>query len=237
MCTLIAKKSKDIIYGYNLDLDPEVWAFKLKKTEDVFSVTIKVGSTVYYTHGVNGNGQFGNLPYMNGDIQSLGLGKSRYRLDLLTDRYIKGYLDYEEVLQIVKTKQIINIPNSSMHSLFGDRNGNMLFVEPGIGFKEIKENCFVATNFPLLKKLDNYDNPFYGKDRYDKAKSILEKSDDFSVSDALHLLEEVKQTGQWGTRLSFVYSKNENAVYYCENGCFDKIEKYKLKQRKLVQKR
>ena len=52
-------------------------------------------------------------------------------------------------------------------------------------------------------------------DRYDAALSILRESgDDFSARDALKLLDAVKQTGHWGTRVSFVYSGNENAVYY-----------------------
>jgi len=42
--------------------------------------------------------------------------------------------------------------------------------------------------------------------------------DDFSVANTLDLLKQVKQEGQWGTKISFVYSRNENAVYYCLAG-------------------
>lgn len=227
MCTAIFKKSGDTLFGYNLDLDPSVWNYKLKKTSDLFSVTIKVGSTVYYTHGVNSNGQFANLPYMNGEVNgSSGAGSNRYRIDLLVDRYIKGKLQFADVLETVKTKQIVNLPNSSMHSLFGDGKGHILLVEPDLGYREISDDFAVVTNFPILKQPADFDNPFYGKDRFDKAVEILSKNDEnFSVSDALRLLESVKQTGQWGTRLSFVYSANENAVYYCENGEFNRIQK------------
>jgi hypothetical protein len=75
-----------------------------------------------------------------------------------------------------------------------------------------------------LTELSDYSNPFYGKDRYDKALSVLQKSnEDFNVADALDLLKQVKQEGQWGTKISFVYSRNENAVYYCLDGNFDDI--------------
>lgn len=229
MCTAIAKRGKDTLYGYNLDIDPAVWDYKLRKTPELFSVVIKVGSTSYCTHGVNSKGQFANLPYMNGEEGTLGVGKNRYRLDLLVDRYIKGLLSYGDVLETVQSKTITNLPKCSMHSLFGDKDGHLLLVEPGLGHKEFKEDFAVVSNFPLLVIPGSFDNPFYGKDRYDTATKVLAKSDEtFSVSDALSLLESVKQTGQWGTKLSFVYSKNENAVYYCEDGNFDDIHKYQL---------
>ena len=63
---------------------------------------------------------------------------------------------------------------------------------------------------------------FYGVDRYRKSLSILKNStDDFNVADGLKLLNEVKQTEEWGTRFSFVYSRNEDTVYYCTEGQFD----------------
>ena len=69
-----------------------------------------------------------------------------------------------------------------------------------------------------------HNNPFYGKDRYDKATQILKESkNSFSVDDALNLLKQCKQEGQWGTKVSFVYSKNNNVVYYCLNGNFNEV--------------
>ena len=68
---------------------------------------------------------------------------------------------------------------------------------------------------------------YYGKDRYDTALSVLRHSgDDFSVQDGLRLLDAVKQTGQWGTRVSFVYSGNEQAVYYALEHDFTDIRKH-----------
>ena len=70
---------------------------------------------------------------------------------------------------------------------------------------------------------------YYGKDRYDRAMELLRSSnDDFSVSDGLKLLEAVKQVGTWATRVSFVYSRNENAVYYAIEGDFENIKKHQL---------
>lgn len=229
MCTGFVYKGEDLIYGFNLDIDPEVWSYKIYKTKNYFTVGITVGSTTYFTHGVNSNGNFGNLPYMNGKEFVYPKGCKKQRLDLLVDKYIRGKILYEEILNIISTKTLVNIKTTTMHSLIGDRDGNILLLEPGYGTKIIKENFGVITNFPILTKLENYNNSFYGKDRYDIVTKVLSKaSKNFSTNDALELLERVKQEGQWATRISFIYSKNNNAVYYCEDNKFKEIFTFKF---------
>lgn len=219
MCTAIAKKGNDLIYGFSLDINPAEWNFDLYKTESCFTVVIKTGNTLYFTHGVNKNGNFGNVPYMNGQPFNAPGGAEKAQIDLLTDGYIRGRYTYGDIERIVCTKTVVSPPAVTMHSLFGSGNGDFLIVEPGYGYQKVKDSFAVIANFPVLTVLGDYSNPFYGKDRYDKAFSILNKSgNDFSVTDALHLLNEVKQGGPWGTRVSFVYSGNENAVYYFLNG-------------------
>ncbi len=228
MCTGFIKKGNDLLYGFNLDIDPSVLSFDLYKTDDYFSVGIKVGGTLYLTHGVNKEGQFSNLPYANDETHGIyRRGKSVERIDLLTDRYIKNEYSYEDILEILKTKPMVNVPRGSMHSLIGNRDGHILLVEPGNGYQEIKENHAVITNFPLLCPLDDYSNPFYGKDRYDKATKILQESGSgFSALDGIKLLEQVAQDGTWATRVSFVYSKNEHCVYYVLDRDFNHIQKH-----------
>lgn len=227
MCTGFMKKGEDLLYGFNLDIDPAVWNFSLYKNKEIFTVGIKVGSTLYYTHGVNRHGRFSDLPYMNGEDIPAEKGKKRERIDLLTNRYLRGRYSFDDVYKIVRDKALVNVPGGSMHSLIGDENGRALLVEPGYGFREITGDHAVISNFPILATLSDYDNPFYGKDRYDKAKEILEKSPaSFSAMDGMKLLENVKQEGPWGAKISFVYSKNENAVYYCLDGDFGHIEKH-----------
>ena len=224
MCTAIAIKGPDVLYGYNLDIDPEVWNYRLIKTKRYFSVGITVGSTTYLTHGVNRDGQFGDLPYMNGEVFCVPKEIRRERIDLLNDRYIRGKYTFEEVGRIVREAAVVNVPAATMHSLIGDRDGHLLLIEPGYGYRQYEEDHAVVTNFPLLAELSDYSCPFFGKDRYDKALSLLQSREkDFSVTDARDVLRQVRQDGQWGTRLSFVYSRNENAVTYCLNGDFDHV--------------
>lgn len=229
MCTGFVRKGKDLIYGFNLDIDPKVWSFDIYKTKKYFTVGITVGSTTYFTHGVNVNGNFGNLPYMNGAERNYPRGISKQRIDLLNDKYIRGKYNFDDVLDIINTKTIVNIPNANMHSLICDSNGNIVLVEPGYGNKIIKSKYAVISNFPILIKLKDYSNPFFGKDRYDKATEMLKKSNkDFSVNDALEILKQCKQEGKWGTKISFVYSKNNNAVYYYLDGNFEKVLKHEF---------
>lgn len=225
MCTAIAYRGNDLLYGFNLDIDPAVWQYSIHKTKSVFAVGITVGRTTYYVHGVNRNGQFGNVPYMNGEPFTPPRGVRRERIDLMNDRYIRGKYAFEDIEQIFRTKAVVNIPAASMHSLIGSGAGDFLIVEPGYGYRKVEENFAVLTNFPTLTTLSDDANPFYGKDRYEKARSVLSKADaDFSAEDALELLSETTQDGQWATRVSFVYSRNRNAVSYFCNGDSAHIE-------------
>ena len=230
MCTAFIQRGSDLLFGYSLDLDPAAWNYRIVKNKKLFTVAITLGPTTYYTHGVNAAGHFGNLPYMNGeDVGHRGVGRNQYRIDLLVDRYIRGKLSYAEVLSIAENRTILSGPGTSFHSLIGDAEGHILLLEPLYGFREIEEDYACIANFPAIPTLSDYANPFYGKDRYDTAvKTLAEAGADFGVEDGLRLLQAVKQEGQWGTRLSFLYSRRENAVYYCTEGDFDHTERWQF---------
>lgn len=224
MCTALAYKGRNLLYGFNLDIDPECWHYDVYKTKNYFTVGITVGHTVYFTHGVNRNGAFGNLPYMNGDPFTPPKGVRQERIDLMVDRYIRGRYTYEDIAEILRTKTLVPVPAATMHSLIGSGAGKMLIAEPGLGFRSIEENHAVLTNFPLLAGLTDFSNPFYGKDRFDRAEEELSAAgEEYSAEDMMRLLQAVKQEGKWGTKVSFVYSRNENAVRYCLNGDFSQI--------------
>lgn len=227
MCTGFFKKGNDILFGYNLDIDPDVWKYRLVMNQKVFTVAIKVGSKTYYTHGVSASGNFACLPYMNDSNPFIKL-RGCERIDLLVSKYIKEKMSFDELLDTIAKQNVSNAKNAALHSLFGDSNGNCVLVEPGCGYKEIKDDYAVITNYPLLKEC-NDDNPFYGKDRFKICCNIFQNSNkDFSYLDGIELLKKVSQNGQWGTRVSFVYSKNNNAVYYVIDNDFDNIQCHKF---------
>ena len=219
MCTAITYRGNDLLYGFNLDIDPAVWQFSVRKTPKVFAVGITVGKTTYLVHGVGSDGRFGVVPYSNSERVPVPRGLRRERIDLMSDRYLRGKYAYTDLEQIVRTKAVVSIPAAPMHALFGSGRGDLLLVEPGLGYRRVEEPFTVLTNFPVLTALSDYSNPFYGKDRYDRAVSVLSRADaDFGAEDALRLLYETRQEGTWATRVSFVYSRNQNAVYSFPNG-------------------
>ena len=55
---------------------------------------------------------------------------------------------------------------------------------------------------------------------------LRNSTDDFSVQEGLALLKAVKQEGNWATRVSFVYSASENAVYYALERDFEHVRKH-----------
>lgn len=225
MCTAIAYKGNDLLYGFNLDIDPDVWRYSIHKTKSFFAVGITVDKTTYYVHGVNKNGHFGNVPYMNGETFPISHGTRGERIDLMNDRYIRGRYSFGDIEEILRTKEVCSIPAATMHSLIGNDSGDFLIIEPGYGNEKVEEHFAVLTNFPTLAEISDYSNPFYGKERYDKAYSVLSKADAaFSVGDALRLLYDTKQDGQWATRISFVYSQCRNAVYFFLDGDISRIE-------------
>lgn len=225
MCTAIAKKGNDVLYGFNLDLDPEVWQYRLILTKKLFSVGITVGSTTYRTHGVTADGGFGCLPYMNGEVFPVPVGVKRERIDLLIDRYLRGKYTFADAERILQEKTLVGIPAATMHSLIGDGDGNMLIAEPGYGWRRVSESWAVLTNYPLLGAPDRRVDPrFLGRERLSAAAAVLEAGGpNFSAPDALEVLRAAKQTGQWGTRVSFVWSKKGNAVFYCLDGDFENV--------------
>lgn len=227
MCTGFVKKGNDIIFGYNLDIDPSVWAYSLVKTDKLFSVAIKVGATTYYTHGVTAEGKFSVLPYANDEQLCHGASKKgTARVDLLTHRYLLGKYGFADVLNIAQNKKIVNVKNCSMHALFADESGDVLLVEPLRGYKLIEQNFAVVSNYPLLTQVTDF-KPWFGKERQEIATQILQSSDDdFTAMDGLNLLGRVAQQGIWATRVSFAYSHNERCVYYVMDGDFANIQKH-----------
>jgi len=94
------------------------------------------------------------------------------------------------------------------------------------GYKE--NQYFVMTNFSLIDYNAGKKYTDYGIDRYDEANKILKNSKKMDIKTAFSILEKVKQTGEWNTDFSMVYSKNEKTVYYCYKSKFKEIMEYKF---------
>ena len=248
MCTGFARKGKDMITGFNFDMNiggmdycPVIEKDRvflgMRLNPEVLGMmpeAIRPKNGIRLIQGVSAGG------HVAGQLMNLKFSKlpEKYEPgmltnDLLTDMFVTEGYSCRQLTELLDKREVCNVPADTgtpvaLHSLFTDPEGNIVFVEPGNGYAVIREKYFTVTNFSILEApldLNEDQFGFYGVDRYRKSLNILKNStDDFSVADGLKLLNEVKQTGEWGTRFSFVYSGNEDTVYYCTEGDFDHVQ-------------
>ena len=229
MCTRFVYHGNDVITGFNFDIDLSEWSHKLIMEKERFYIGILRPDGLYHSyHGVNQNGNVGTLLYVHGNSN----GTYQNAPDCITianlaEQFIKARISYDDVLQIVKSKNIVYAPDATMQAMFSDIHGRALVIEPGIGYREEQNTCSLITNYSLLAPESTKDFIVPGDDRYERASRFLNNHrDNFSLSDAFALLEAVRQEGLWATRVSFVYSANEQAVYYTQNNDFAHIRKF-----------
>ncbi|HIS30664.1 MAG TPA: conjugal transfer protein [Candidatus Limivivens intestinipullorum] len=229
MCTRFVFRGRNIITGFNFDIDLSVWTHKVMKEKERFYIGILRPDGTYHSyHGVNRNGNAGTLLYVHGN--SAGVyqeGDTCMTIADLTEQFIKAQISFDEVLQIVKSKKIVYAPDATMQAMLSDVHGRTLVIEPGIGYREEQGRYSLITNYSLIKPESTKDFIVPGDHRYEVALRLLDSyKKELSVSDAFALLHTVRQEGAWATRVSFVYSVNERTVYYIENNDFKNIRKF-----------
>ncbi len=231
MCTRFVYNGNDTIVGFNFDIDLNVWDHKIIKEKDRFFIGIKMPDQQYHSfHGVNRNGNAATLLYVHGNKDAEFRDDNNcYTISDLMENYIKAQLTFDEAVNIVKTKRIVYAPDATMQGMLSDKNGRVLIVEPGIGYKEEQKRYSLITNYSLLQPASTHEFITPGDDRYERAKIMLEQASmDFSVEDAFTVLKCVKQDGKWATRVTFVYSVKGNKVYYVLNNMFDNVMEYQF---------
>lgn len=229
MCTRFVYHGNGMITGFNFDIDLAVWRHKVFEEKDRFYIGILRPDGTYHSyHGVNQNGNVGTLLYVHGNpAGAYQNAPDCMTIADLTEQFIKARLSFDDVLHIVKSKKITYAPDSTMQAMLSDIRGRVLIIEPGIGYREEYKKYSLITNYSLLKPESTKDFIVPGDDRYERALHLLDScKNDFSVSNAFTLLHAVRQEGAWASRVSFVYSANEHAVYYIENNRFDHIRKF-----------
>lgn len=229
MCTRFTSNGKNIITGFNFDIDLSEWEHKVFKEDDRFYIGIKRPDNQYHSfHGINRNGNVGTLLYVHGNENaSFCDSVSCYTIADLTENFIKGKITFDDALEIVKTKKIVYAPDATMQAMLSDKSGRVLIVEPGIGYKIEKEKYSLITNYSVLKPEMTRPYILPGDDRYEVADKMLKKFENhLFVPNAFEILKAVRMEGLWATRVSFVYSINENKVYYTLNNDFENIMEY-----------
>ena len=231
MCTSFADRRDDLIIAMNFDNNG--MPFELNTKDNVFSIitSTKTGKTPSF--GINKKGIFVNNLCMDSNGKGVYKRKSKtINLNVyLINEILEEKIKLENFEEYLKTIEIVNAPGLSTHNFIVDNKGNVFVIEPGRGYIKngIKESqYFVMTNFSIIdynagkKYTDN------GIDRYIEANNMLKKLKKVEIKDAFKILEKVKQTGEWKTDFSMVYSKNNKTIYYCYNSKFNEIMEYKF---------
>ena len=149
----------------------------------------------------------------------------------LTEQFFQAKISFDGALQIVRKKTIVYAPDATMQAMLSDRQGRALIIEPGVGWREDHERYSLIANYSVLAPEST--RPFIvpGDDRYERAAMLLSAyGNHFTVADGFSVLQSVRQEGMWATRVSFVYSAREHAVYYVRNNDFSQIEKHEFPQ-------
>ena len=226
-----AYRGDDIITGFNFEIDLAVWDHQVFLEKDRFFIGILRPDGVRHSyHGVHRNGNAGTLLYVHGSpAGTYREGPDCLTIADLTERFIQAEITFDQALALVQTRRIVYAPDATMQAMLSDRQGRVLIVEPGIGWRAEYAPYSLMANASLLDPASTAPFAVPGDDRYQRAEQLLKGSSaGFSARDGLALLEEVHQEGIWATRVSFVYSVREQAVYYTENNRFDRIQAYRF---------
>ena len=229
MCTRFVHRGEDIITGFNFDIDLSVWTHRVMTEKDRFYIGILRPDGTYHSyHGVNRNGNTGTLLYVHGNPAGA------YRNDPncmtvaeLTEQFINAHISLDDAIQIVQNRTITYAADATMQTILSDIRGRVLIVEPGLGHRIEQSGLSLITNYSLISP--NSTKPFIvpGDDRYERALDLINRyGSNFSVADAMEVLREVRQEGEWATRVSFVYSAKQNTVFFVENNNFNQVSKF-----------
>ena len=233
MCTRFVYNGNDTIIGFNFDIDLAVWKHTVIKEKDMFYIGIKMPDGDYHSfHGINKNGNVGTLLYVNGNEKGKYIADQKCcTISELTEKFIKGAITFDDALNIVQNSKIVYAPDATMQAMLSDKNGRVLIIEPGLGYRFEQAKYSLITNYSILSPETTKPYIVSGDDRFERADEQLKKSgDDFSVTEPFNILKSVKQEGLWATRVSFVYSIRENKVYYVLNNDFKHIKKYQFQK-------
>lgn len=231
MCTRFVHNGNDTIVGFNFDIDLAVWTHTVIREKDRFYIGIKMPDGDYHSfHGINRNGNVGTLLYVNGNEKGKYIADEKCCIiSELTESFIKGMITIDDAINIVQNNKVVYAPDATMQAMLSDKNGRVLIVEPGLGYRLEQAKYSLLTNYSVLSPETTKPYIVSGDDRFERADEQLKKCNkDFSVIEAFNILKSVKQEGLWATRVSFVYSVNENKVYYIQNNDFEHISEYQF---------
>lgn len=227
MCTSIVSNRKKTIVGWNLDLLQ--MEHRIRETADGVYIEVNDKTEGWMPlFGANRRGDFVGMPTCwPFDDRSNPVPDSENIL-LLDMELLLQKKTLSEIYEIVSRKPVCSVPGVTFQSQLSDREGNVLQIIPGQGFRCLQKPKYsVLTNFSPYK-MDSEPHPWMGWDRYQTAVNMLEgAADDFDVKDCFEILKATSQE-VCPTVVSMVLDASENMVYWCENRDWDHIHQRKF---------
>ena len=230
MCTSIVSNRKKTIIGWNLDiLEME---YKVVAENDKVYIAINDKTEGWLPlFGANARGDFVAMPTCwPFDDRSNPVSTDCPNIIVVDIDLLLGKKTLGETKQIVEHEAIYSIPGVTFQAQLSDKEGNVLQIVPGQGYRYLpKPEYSVMTNFSPFKG-STEQHPWMGWDRYNKAVEMFGSADDdFDVADCFDVLKETAQT-VCPTVVSMVFDVSENMVYWCENRDWNRVKKKKIRR-------
>ena len=171
MCIRFVYRGRDLITGFNFDIDPAQWDHRILQREDCFSIGIlRPDGRRHSYHGVNRNGNVGTLLYVHGNpAGAYRAEEGCMTVADLTEAFVLGQLTWEGALEVLQAKRITYAPDATMQAMLSDKSGRTLLVEPGFGFREERGRFSLLANGSLLEPESTRPFALPGDDRYERA--------------------------------------------------------------------
>jgi hypothetical protein len=228
MCTSIVSNRKKTIIGWNLDILDMEYQVVVENDKVCIAINDKTEGWLPL-FGANARGDFVAMPTCwPFDNRSDPLSVDRPNIIVLDTELLLGKKTLGEIKQVAEHEAIYSVPGVTFQSQLSDKEGNVLQIVPGQGYRYLPRPAYaVMTNFSPFKG-NTAQHPWMGWDRYHKAAEMLENAgDDFAVADCWGILKATAQT-VCPTVVSMVFDVSENMVYWCENREWNRVEKKKI---------
>ena len=226
MCTAVISNRNKTIVGWNLDLLE--MRHRVRPTDDGVYIEIEDAKEGWLPlFGANKRGDFVSMPTcwpfdQRSDPVSGSENIMMLDIDLLLQKKTLA-----EIHELVLEKPVCSLPGVTFQSQLSDKEGNVLQIVPGQGFRYFEKPKYsVMTNFSPFK-MDSEQHPWMGWDRYQTAVRRLEAADDFDFEDCFELLKATSQE-ECPTVVSMVFDISENTVFWCENRDWNDIRRKDL---------
>ena len=172
MCIRFVYRGRDLITGFNFDIDPAQWDHRILQREDCFSIGIlRPDGRRHSYHGVNRNGNVGTLLYVHGNpAGAYRAEEGCMTVADLTEAFVLGQLTWEGALEVLQTKRITYAPDATMQAMLSDRQRP--HSDRGTGHLaggRMRGRFSLMANYSLLEPESTRPFAVPGDDRYERA--------------------------------------------------------------------